>query len=305
MQTFTDIPTLNMAALDENSAPAIQRLHDVCHSVGFFYLEEHDVSFELMQTILDFTKQFFALPQSAKDAINIANSRHFRGYGKLNAEITQGIPDYKETYDLGLEHAANRVNANIPYSILLGPNQWPQQQSLQQFKTTILHYIEIMQQLGFRVMRAIAQALDFDCAYLNAMFSPTLPDAYALLRLLHYPPSQNLIGVGPHTDAGFLVFLLQDSIGGLEVQNAAGEWIAATPKSGKFIVNLGEMLEAWSNGYYRATRHRVINTSLESRYSAPFFYEPHLNYEPKPGLIYGERILSIYRRSYPNSREPL
>jgi isopenicillin N synthase-like dioxygenase len=51
-----------------------------------------------------------------------------------------------------------------------------------------------------------------------------------------------------------------------------GYWISAPPKEGCFIVNVGDQLQAWSNGLYVSTLHRVLNYSGVERYSVPFFF---------------------------------
>ena len=68
-----------------------------------------------------------------------------------------------------------------------------------------------------------------------------------------------------------LQLLAQDDLGGLEIRNAAGDWIQATPIPGTFIVNVGDMLEGWTNGLFKATQHRVVNTGKE-RFSLPLFF---------------------------------
>ena len=66
------------------------------------------------------------------------------------------------------------------------------------------------------------------------------------------------LGVGEHTDSGFLTLLLQDEIGGLQVFTG-GDWIDVPPQgSGVFICNLGEVAEMASSGYLLATPHRVL-----------------------------------------------
>ena len=76
----------------------------------------------------------------------------------------------------------------------------------------------------------------------------------------------------------------QDTVGGLEIQTLDGRWINATPIPGTIVINIGELLQFWSNGRYRATPHRVrINASnaLTSRFSIATFIHP--NYDT---LIY-------------------
>lgn len=85
-------------------------------------------------------------------------------------------------------------------------------------------------------------------------------------RLLHYPPQQGdisvkEIGVGAHTDYGFLTILAQDDKGGLQVQNREGEWVNAPPVPGTFIVNIGDLVQTLTTDRYISTMHRVINIS--------------------------------------------
>jgi isopenicillin N synthase-like dioxygenase len=100
------------------------------------------------------------------------------------------------------------------------------------------------------------------------------------LRLLRYPPHPkaalaNQLGAGAHTDWGGVTMLAQDDLGGLEVRNVENEWIQAVPVPGTFIINLGDLMQRWTNGLYRSNMHRVRNnSSTQDRYSIPFFYSP-------------------------------
>lgn len=300
------IPTLNMHEYSTNPASFVRQLAHACHDIGFFYLKNHGISSELTNELLALSQQFFNLPQAEKDNINISRSPHYRGYGKLEAEITQGIPDYKETYDLGLERQPDDNLFEKPYLTLMGPNQWPQSSEIDQahFKSIILAYIDNMQQLGHEIMQALSLALDSQSDNLVHQFSPAASDAYAMLRLLHYPPTQeNSLGVGPHVDSGWLILLLQDDVGGLQVQTRQGVWIDVPPIADTLVVNLGEMLQLASNGRFKATMHRVMNASGKRRLSAPFFFEPNLStivpQDTIPPTCYGQRMLEVFKRSFP------
>ena len=82
-------------------------------------------------------------------------------------------------------------------------------------------------------------------------------------------------GVGAHSDSGWLTLLWADQPG-LEAQLRTGEWVAVPPRDGAVAVNLGEMLQLASGGYYRATPHRV-SASTVRRLSLPFFWNPSLS----------------------------
>ena len=88
--------------------------------------------------------------------------------------------------------------------------------------------------------------------------------------------------MGAHTDSGYLSLLLQDDVGGLQVQNGDGEWIDARPIDGTLVVNLGEMLQLRTRGYYLATPHRVVSKAASGagsppRLSVPYFWNPRLD----------------------------
>ncbi len=132
-----------------------------------------------------------------------------------------------------------------------------------------------MTEVAARVLKAFAEALGqnpdvFEPVYRRA------PNQH--IKIIRYPgvasgsERADAQGVGAHKDSGFLSFVLQDAVGGLEVEMRNGAWIKATPRKGAFIVNVGELLELASNGYLRATVHRVIAPPQgDERLSAAFF----------------------------------
>ena len=97
--------------------------------------------------------------------------------------------------------------------------------------------------LGFHLMRLLALSLDLQEEHFLSLYE--YPQA--MLRIIKYPPhpqdgTLNQLGAGAHTDWGCITLLAQDDIGGLEVRNADGEWIAATPIPDSFVINLGDMI---------------------------------------------------------------
>jgi isopenicillin N synthase-like dioxygenase len=98
------------------------------------------------------------------------------------------------------------------------------------------------------------------------------------LRLLHYPVQaqavDEMMGARSHRDVGMFTILLQDDVGGLEVCNAAGEWIVAPPIENTLIVNVGEMMKLLTNDHFASALHRVVNRSGRQRFSVPYFFNP-------------------------------
>jgi isopenicillin N synthase-like dioxygenase len=253
-------------------------LRDACANVGFFYLSGHGVPRALLDGQLEWTRRFFALPLPVRQHVAMRNSPVRRGFEPIATQVLDAgtPPDLKESFYLGRELGSDHpyVRAGLAG---YGANQWPE--GIPGFREQMTTYLDELAALSFDMMRILALSLELPRDYFDAMMREPMP----VLRLIHYPPHPvdaraNQLGAGAHTDWGALTFLLQDDSGGLEVQNVAGEWVAAPPVAGTFVVNLGDMIERWTNGLYRSTMHRVLNrASGRSRYSVPYFSNPDFN----------------------------
>ena len=84
-----------------------------------------------------------------------------------------------------------------------------------------------------------------------------------------------------HTDAGLLTVLMQDRAGGLQVF-AGGDWIGVEPLDGALVINVGDMMQVWSNDRYRSALHRVIHREKGERFSVPFFFNPSYDTDCAP-----------------------
>ncbi len=74
-----------------------------------------------------------------------------------------------------------------------------------------------------------------------------------------------------------LTILKQDDVGGLEVRGEDGKWMPVPPIPGTFVINLGDMLEVWTNGSYKANKHQVRKSkSGRDRVSVAYFFNPQL-----------------------------
>lgn len=100
---------------------------------------------------------------------------------------------------------------------------------------------------------------------------------HGYLRVNNYSPPETLDlpeteGLGMHTDMSCITILFQDEIGGLQVRSKGGEWMDIAPNEGTLVVNIGDLLQAWSNGRFRSSEHRVVLKQPVSRFSLAFFW---------------------------------
>jgi isopenicillin N synthase-like dioxygenase len=297
-------------------------IHKACRETGFFYIANHRVPRNLIESQFDHAQRFFALPLERKLALHMSKSPSAAGYEPIEGQILasqddsaeKAPPDLKESFYCAMElpddhpWARKRIRS-------FGHNQWPV--DLPGFKEQMLAYHGAMRQLGDRVLAMLALSLDLPEGHFAALYG--MPGA--MLRLLRYPPhshatATNQLGAGAHTDWGGITLLAQDNLGGLEVRNVDGEWIQAKPIPDTFVINLGDLMQRWTNDIYRSNMHRVRNNSASrERYSIPFFYSPGPDsmieclptctdpeHPPKyPPCTASQHISEMFRRSYGHS----
>ena len=271
--------TIPVVDLREKNAP--REIHKACRETGFFYVANHGVAQDLIDGQFEYARRLFALPLEEKMSVHMRNSASTAGYEPIGGQILdsqdaaadKAPPDLKESFYVAMElpddhpWAQKRIRS-------FGHNQWPQ--GLPGFRAQTLAYQAAVRALGDRVLALIALSLDLPADF----FAPFYDMPGTTLRMLRYPLQPkaalvNQLGAGAHTDWGGVTLLAQDALGGLEVRNADDEWIRATPIPGTFVVNLGDLMQRWTNDLYRSNMHRVKNNSgSRERYSIAFFYSP-------------------------------
>ena len=272
------VPHLDLRRFDAGEAARVvflEELRAAAHNVGFFYIAGHGVESALLCDLMQTTRRFFALPEADKLAIEMISSPHFRGYNRVASERTRGLPDWREQIDIGAERPALPRDAGLPvWSRLRGPNQWPA--ALPELRPVVTRWQAAAMQVLTRLLRAFALALGQPADALEPLYGN---DPHYLIKLIRYPGHDVRArqGVGAHKDAGLITLLLQDDQGGLQVETPGG-WIDVPPRTGTFVINIGELLELASDGYLRATMHRVITPPAGiERISAAFFLGARLD----------------------------
>ncbi|WP_329337874.1 isopenicillin N synthase family oxygenase [Streptomyces sp. NBC_00663] len=283
--SYQQLPIIDLSAADRGpQARALlhAQLHSAAHDVGFFQLVGHGVPEEETHALLSAMRKFFALPESERLALDNVHSPHFRGYTRTGDERTGGSRDWRDQLDIGAERPARIPGAGEPaYWWLEGPNQWPD--SLPELRTASLAWVERLSSVAERLLHELLASIGAPADFYDPIFGTR---AHPHLKLVRYPGSAGDgadQGVGAHKDYGFLTLLLQDQVGGLQVQREDGLFHDVPPLEGAFVVNLGELLEVATNGYLVATNHRVVSPpGATERFSVPFFYNPRLDARVEP-----------------------
>ncbi|MDI9279100.1 isopenicillin N synthase family oxygenase [Pantoea sp. EABMAA-21] len=276
------LPVLDLALLElpnADQSPYLAELRTTARDVGFFYLINHGINPQLLQNVQSITQAFFALPDEEKQRVSMIHSPHFRGYNRAGVEYTREQRDQREQFDIGAERVALALQAGDPaWKRLQGPNLWPE--ALPQLRPVIHAWQQAMTGIALRLLRAFAKSLSLPPDAFDALYG-THPNEH--VKLIRYPgqaSDASQQGVGAHKDSGFLTFLLQDGQPGLQVEVTPGHWVDALPKPGAFVVNIGELLEIATNGYLRATVHRVVSPpARKERVSIAFFLGAQLDAE--------------------------
>ncbi|KAI9841889.1 MAG: hypothetical protein M1838_003360 [Thelocarpon superellum] len=303
-------------------------LASACRDTGFFYLTNHGIPGSQTDEILSLARTFFLSATEAEKAsiarqdAGVGTGDGARGYQKAGENVTTGKRDWHEAIDL---YRDVHHSPTPPYTLCHGPNRWPA--SPPTFEDTYRRYIHALLGLGEAVVRAMGHALD---PAHDDVFVDHTRASFWVMRIIGYPPlppargatklevgmedGELGISCGEHTDYGCVTFLLADETkGALQVQHRSGAWITADPLPGAFVVNIGDMMERWTNGLWKSTRHRVVHQGSDWRVSVPFFFEPDFaariepldvcvqqtggtaKYSPK---IYGEHLLHKVGRNF-------
>lgn len=266
------VPVIDIEELERtDSLAAIDR---ACREWGFFQVTGHGIDQQLLADVMAVSRQFFA--QSSEEKRRILRDAD-NPWGYYDKELTKNRQDWKEIYDFGPADGDK-----------LKP-RWPTGRLRLRFEPVVRAYYASCKLLSMRLLSAIALNLGVSAGHLARGFD----DAHtSFLRLNYYPRyprglhDDQPLGVGEHTDAGALTLLLQDRQPGLEVRRD-DRWHLVEPRADALVVNIGDIVQVWSNDRYRAALHRVITNSSADRYSMPFFLNPswETSYEPLPTTV--------------------
>jgi len=260
-----------LSAVDFQAPDAEQQFVQSLHETGFGVLRNHAIDEQVVAGIYKTWSGFFNSEQ--KNDFQFDPQRHDGFFPRAMAETAKGhsvrdIKEYFHYYPWGRCPASLKQEINDYYV------------SAVDFASTLLGWVE--NQTPAEVAKNYREPLSDMIAH----------SEQSLLRILHYPPIEDdvepgAIRAGAHEDINLLTLLPAANEPGLQVKARDGSWLDVPCDFGNLIINIGDMLQEASAGYFPSTTHRVINPeghdSRKARISLPLFLHP------RPDVVLSDR----------------
>jgi len=262
------IPKLSLKKLFKNEDESLELLSSALSSHGFFVITDHDIPHALFDEAYKYSQKFFSLDISVKNEYSFRENAGARGYTPFGKETALGetVPDLKEFWHHGPvidDSYDKRIMKNIYVN------------EIDEFNTVFDQLFNEMNTLGARLLSSISLTLGLD----ENFFNSSTRKGNSLLRLIHYPPSnnENIYRAREHADINLITLLIGANEPGLEVKDKSGNWIPVSSSYEDIVCNIGDMMQLITDKRLKSTPHRVIKyktDEMKSRYSIPFFMHP-------------------------------
>ncbi|BCV32323.1 isopenicillin N synthase family dioxygenase [Shewanella algae] len=262
---------MKLETIDYRAADAAERFVESLRSTGFGVLRNHPISQQLVQDIYRDWQEFFNSEE--KQAFMFKPETQDGFFPASISETAKGhtVKDIKEYFHV-----------------------YPWGRIPEQLQDNILTYYQEANALAAELLDWVEAHSPAEVAanYRTALSQMIANSHKTLLRVLHYPPmtgdeTPGAIRAAAHEDINLLTVLPAANEPGLQVKSLDGEWLDVPSDFGNLIINIGDMLQEASAGYFPSTTHRVINPKgadmSKSRISLPLFLHP------RPDVVLSER----------------
>tara|TARA_B100000767_G_C19750427_1_gene530558 strand:- start:966 stop:1826 length:861 start_codon:yes stop_codon:yes gene_type:complete len=254
--------------IDLKSNNVLKEIEDAYTSVGFavFTNSLDDSEQTTMNCWFEEMKSFFELPLDTKQKYPYEGDTNL-GYSMIGDEnVDPTAPkDMKESFNYN--------------NVRMGDHLWPTE--LPDFKITALESISIADKLTLKILEKFDTILKCGTTLVDAHIK-----SFNTTRVIHYPAytgelEEKQMRIGEHSDYGTITLLWQiNDVPGLEVQDLTGAWHPVPYATNGVVCNIGDLLQRWTNDYFKSTKHRVVNSHIHlQRFSMPHFVDP------SPGTI--------------------
>jgi isopenicillin N synthase-like dioxygenase len=274
------IPKISFKNLLNNDSYSLELLSSALKDHGFFVITDHSIPHDLFHRAYTFSENFFNLDSSIKNNYSYRENAGARGYTPFGKETALGetVPDLKEFW-----HHGPVVDDTYDRRIMKNINV----DEIKEFNKVFDNLFVEMNNLGSALLKSISLSLELPSDF----FEKSTSKGNSLLRLIHYPPSnnENIYRAREHADINLITLLIGANEPGLEVKDKSGNWIPVSSSFEDIVCNIGDMMQLITDKVLKSTPHRVVKyktDEIKSRYSIPFFLHP------SPDTI----LKSIYRK---------
>ncbi|MGF1682219.1 2OG-Fe(II) oxygenase family protein [Photobacterium minamisatsumaniensis] len=262
---------MKLEAVDYNADNAAELFVESLRNTGFGVLKNHPIQQQLVQSIYDHWQEFFNTEEKEAFRFNVDTQDGF--FPAEVSEVAKG-------------HSKKDIKEYFHY--------YPWGQCPESLQAEIQRYYEEANKLASELLTWVEAHSPESVSALYSQSLSSMIDGSdkTLLRVLHYPPLKGdeelgAIRAGAHEDINLLTVLPAANEPGLQVLTKEGEWLDVPCDFGNLIINIGDMLQEASDGYFPSTTHRVINPEgsdkTKARVSLPLFLHP------KPDVVLSER----------------
>ena len=265
---MSEIPKLSLKSLNKNDKEAINILSEALSDHGFFVITDHSIPHHLFDKAYEYSKKFFDLEVPIKNSYSFREIAGARGYTPFGKETALGetVPDLKEFWHHG-PIVDSSYDSRIMKNVLVN--------EIDDFNNVFDDLFNQMNSLGIKLLSSISLTLGLP----EDFFNKSTTKGNSLLRLIHYPPSnnENLFRAREHADINLITLLIGANEPGLEVKDKSGEWIPVSSSYEDIVCNIGDMMQLITDKKLKSTPHRVVKyktDEIKSRYSIPFFLHP-------------------------------
>ena len=265
---MSEIPKLSQKSLNKNDKEAINILSEALSDHGFFVITDHSIPHQLFDKAYEYSKKFFDLEVPIKNSYSFRENAGARGYTPFGKETALGetVPDLKEFWHHG-PIVDSSYDSRIMKNVLVN--------EIDDFNNVFDDLFNQMNSLGIKLLSSISLTLGLP----EDFFNKSTTKGNSLLRLIHYPPSnnENLFRAREHADINLITLLIGANEPGLEVKDKSGEWIPVSSSYEDIVCNIGDMMQLITDKKLKSTPHRVVKyktDEIKSRYSIPFFLHP-------------------------------
>ncbi|KAJ0027586.1 hypothetical protein Pint_35390 [Pistacia integerrima] len=282
------IPVIDLSLLSTGDVEELNKLDLACKEWGFFQttlnplnfllVVNHGVAKEVLQTMKDAAAEFFALPLEERKKYKVA-SNDIQGYGQAYVVSEDQILDWSDALML-IVYPSHYRKLNF----------WPR--TPRGFKEIIESFSNGVKEVGEELLRSFSRIMGMDKDALLGLHKQGAQG----MRVNYYPTCSRpdlVLGLSPHSDSSTITILMQeDDTEGLQIKHNE-EWVPVKPVQDALVVNVGDVIEIWSNGKYKSVEHRAVTNQKKARISHASFIIPHddVEIEPLDHLVGSQKLI--------------